>query len=74
MTRVAERKTQMRAETSASYRGKPLMVSIEAHECLIRQKGLRQCYAVPWVAVFELGAHLAAEERRLLKREKRGRV
>jgi hypothetical protein len=73
MTRIAERTTKMRAETSARYRGKPLMVSVEPYELVIREKGRRQCYAVPYIAVFELGARLAAEERRREKREKRGK-
>jgi hypothetical protein len=67
MTRVADRKTVMRAETSARYRGAPLMVTVEAHEVMIREKGRRRGIAVPWLVVYEVGMRLAAEERRRAK-------
>lgn len=65
--RLADRKTTMRAETSAHYRGRPLIVTFEAHEAVIREKGRRQRFTVPWLAVYELGMRLAAEERRRAK-------
>lgn len=71
MTRIAERKTALRAETSAMSRGRALMISVEPHEVLIRQKGRRQAYAVPWLAVYETGQKLAALEARRLKLEQR---
>ena len=71
MTRIAERKTKIRAETSARYRGVPLVISIEPHEIILREKGRRACFAVPIVAVYELGMKLAALELRRLKAEKR---
>jgi hypothetical protein len=70
MTRVAERKTALRAETSARYRTKPLMISVEPHEVLIREKNRRQAYAVPWLAVYELGMKLAAREAQKEKKRR----
>jgi hypothetical protein len=61
----------MSAETSATYRGRALMVSIEPHQLVIREKGKRSSYEVPWLVIFELGARLEAErgirERRYAK-------
>lgn len=73
MTRIAERKTAMRAETSAVYRGRPLMVLIGPYEVVTRQKGRRACFSVPWQAVHELGMKLLAMENRRLKQERRKR-
>lgn len=71
MTRIAERKTKLRAETSARYRGRELMLSIEPHDIILREKGRRQAFAVPIIAVYELGMKLAAMEARRLKAERR---
>lgn len=74
MTRVAERKTQIQAETSAAYRGRPLMILIQPHGVLIREKGRRESYSVPWLAVHELGMRLAAraaEEGKNVARRKK---
>jgi hypothetical protein len=60
MTMLATRKTTCRAETSALYRGRPLIVTLEPHEILIRQKGRRTAFAVPYQAVIEAGMKLAA--------------
>jgi hypothetical protein len=70
MTRVADRKTVMEAETSARYRGKPLMVTVGPHDVMIREykRPRRLAVAVPWLAVYELGMKLAARERAQAKR------
>jgi hypothetical protein len=69
VTKIADRKTKMRGETSARYRGAALMVSVESHDCIIRAKGRRTAYAVPWPVVYETGMKLAALETRRLKSE-----
>lgn len=61
MTRVDDRKVT-RVETEARYRDRALIVTLESHEVVIREKGRRYCYAVPWVAVYELAMKLAARE------------
>lgn len=71
MTRISDRKTKLRGETNARYHGKPLVVILTAHECIIREKGRRTCYAVPYTAIYEAGAKLAALEARRLKAERR---
>ncbi len=70
MTRVADRKTRLQAETSAVHRGRTLVVSIEPHDVLIREKGRRLVYAVPWLAVYELGQKLVALELRAQRARK----
>lgn len=71
MTRLDERKTKMRAETNARYRGRTLIISIEPHDIILREKGRRTCFAVPIIAVYELGMKLAALELRRLKADRR---
>jgi hypothetical protein len=71
MTRIASRKTAMRAETNALYRGRPLCITVEPHDVIIRERGRRSAFAIPWLAVYELGFKLAATEARKLKLEKR---
>lgn len=71
MTRVADRKTILQAETSACYRGRALVVTVEAHAVVMREKirGHRApSYTVPWLLVYEMGMKLAAEETRRAKR------
>jgi len=71
MTRLQDRLTKVKAETNAVVRGRPLIVLLETHEIIIRQKGKRLAYAVPYLALWDLGAKLAAIEQRRLKAEKR---
>lgn len=71
MTRMAERKSRLRAETSARYRGVPLVFSADAFEVHLREKGRRTAFSVPWAAVYELGMKLVAVERRREKAEAR---
>ncbi len=58
--KIADRKTILKAETSAQYRGKPLIVILEAHNVVIYSKRGRELYRVPWLAVHELGMKLEA--------------
>lgn len=67
MTAISERKTRLRARTSASVRGRELVVELTPHECIIREAGRRTGYAVPWRAVYETGARLKAIEQRAEK-------
>lgn len=62
MTALAKRKTRTRFETSASARGRLLIVEARPWTLLIRPKGKRINYEVPWDAIYSLGAKLAAKE------------
>jgi hypothetical protein len=73
MTRIAERQTRMRGETNARYRGIPIMIDIDPHECIMRLKGKRTTFSAPWPVVYELGMKIAANEARRLKLESRKR-
>lgn len=64
MTRIADRKTNVRAETSAIYRGRPLLIELFPHSVQIHPKGVRESYNVPWLAIFELGQKLTVLEDR----------
>jgi hypothetical protein len=74
MTRLADRKTRLSIETSALYRGRPLVLEPQNYEILIRVKGKRLRYGLPYVAIFDLGAKIMANEKRRekLERKKRG--
>lgn len=60
-------------ETLASYRGRPLCVTVNAHEVVIREKGRRFSASVPIVAVYDLGFKILARQRAAEKAQKRGR-
>lgn len=72
MTRLADRKTPATAETSAVVQGRPLCVLLTPHELLIRQKGRKFAYAVPFLAIYHLGAELHLAEQRRAKTEAKG--
>jgi hypothetical protein len=61
VTALAKRKTKARLETSATVRGRALVVEAQPFMLSIRPKGKRIAYAVPWDAIYSLGAKLAAK-------------
>ena len=65
----------VRRETSVKHHGRPLVVLIPptADVLLIREKGRRTVYEVPALAVFSVGAKLAAARIRAERQAKRGR-
>ena len=71
MTKLADRKTKCQAETSARVQGRPLVVLLNGHDLYIRQARRRTAFAVPYVAIWELGCKLAALEKRREKAERR---
>lgn len=75
MTRIADRKTSLKAETNARYRGKPLVIECTPWGLRLRQKGRRSAsaYEVPYETIFELGAKLLSIERRKEKAARRNR-
>jgi hypothetical protein len=62
LTRIAERKTKMHGETSAEYRGRTLLVEINPHHVVMREKGRRRSVGIPWLFVYELGLKLEARQ------------
>lgn len=62
----------VRRETSATHKGRSLMIDAGCHGVTIRQKGRRNGYWVPWEAVFSCGAKLQviAERREKAARKK----
>lgn len=60
-------------ETLAVWRGRELMVTVTAHDVQVREKGRRKGYSVPIIAVFELGAKLAARQAAAEKLEMKKR-
>ncbi len=65
MTRLTR---SIRRETSATVRGRAIMIEVSRLSITVRQKGKRTAYVVPLDAVYDLGAKLAA---RLARDEKR---
>jgi len=61
MTTLAKRKTKAKFETSATVRGRTLVVEAQPFMLHIRPKGKRIAYTVPWDAIYSLGAKLAAK-------------
>lgn len=76
MTKISTRKTKLTFETSATYRGLPIIFEPGTHETAIRLKGRRFRYSVPYIAIFELGAKILANEKRRAREEarKKGRT
>jgi hypothetical protein len=64
---LAKRKTKAVFTTSTLYRGKALVVEAQPFFCTIRQKGSRFAFTVPWDAVYEAGAKIAARLERETK-------
>jgi len=64
-SRIAQRKTRLQVETSAKYQGVPLIFEAGLNTLDMWQKRTKTRYTIPYVAIFELGAKLVANERRL---------
>ena len=64
MTTLSKRKTKVQFTTSATYRGKELVVEAMPFYLTIRQKGARQSFPVPWDVIFEVGAKIEARTKR----------
>ena len=68
MTTLRTRKTRLSFETDQEvrYRGKmrPLIVEPSPWFCVVRLKGTRLRYEIPWYAVFMKGAQLLADKQR----------
>jgi hypothetical protein len=63
----------VRRETSVTHRGRPLVILVPptADIILIREKGRRTVYEVPALAMFSVGAKLAAAKLRADRAAKR---
>ena len=65
---------QVTRETRAAYRGRPLCVTVNSHEVVLREKGKRLRVSVPIVAVYDLGFKILAREKAREKKEGRKHV
>lgn len=54
MTDLATRKTKLRFATSATIKGRQLVIEAEPHIVRIREKGLRHSYEISWEAIYWL--------------------
>lgn len=75
MTRITQRKTKIRAITSALVRQRPLVVMIDpdGYGLQIRESGRRTGYCVSWTSIYALGATQAANAKRAEKLAQRAR-
>ncbi|HEV3483595.1 MAG TPA: hypothetical protein VGR97_14850 [Candidatus Acidoferrales bacterium] len=65
MTALAERKTQLKFETSATVRGKRLVIEASPYLATIRQKYTRQRrYEVSWEGIFLLAVKAQVDSKK----------
>ena len=67
MTLLATAKRRKRYETSCPYRGRPIIIDLQAFVVSVRLKGKRTSFLVPYDAILDLGAKLADRARRAEK-------
>jgi hypothetical protein len=67
MTALAVAKTRKRYETACSYRGRPLMIELEAWTMKVRLKGTRTAYEIPYDAIYTAAGKIADRIRRAEK-------
>lgn len=74
MTHAA--KSPVTRETSALSRRRPLIVTVESHSFFIREKGRRECFALPIDAAYDLAlklhARAAAQEKKTARTARKG--
>lgn len=61
----------VKRETNAFYRGRPLVIELGQFGLIIREKGRRSGYSVPFAAIYATGAKIAERERRAEKAAKK---
>lgn len=71
MTNLAKRKTRLRFEVGSAVRGRPLIVEATPYLAVIREKGRRRRYEIPWDAIYWLAIKGAADRARAEKRGNR---
>ena len=64
MIAIAKRKRVLRFEVSTTERGRALIVEATPYNAILREKGRRHRYAVPWGAVYWLAVKAEADEAR----------
>jgi hypothetical protein len=69
MTHAAD--SPVKRETSAHVRRRALIVEVQQHCAVMREKGRRDRVAVPWDAIYDLGLKLRARAAAAEKREQR---
>ncbi len=76
MTALAKRKTRARFETSATIRGRAVIVEAEPYTARVRLKGQRTAFEISWEGLYMRAATLAAERLRDERkaRRRRGRL
>ena len=64
MTALRARRTKLSFETDREIRGRAIVVEPTPWVCVIRLKGLRHRFEVPWDTIFTKGALLSADKLR----------
>ncbi len=76
MTALSDRKTITRTQTAARYQGRALCVEMHPArpgELFIREARRRSGYWVPFLAIYQTGAKIQANETRAAKLAARGK-
>ena len=71
MTKITARKSKIRTETSATIRGRALIVELTPHTVKIREKGRRHSLEISWDSVYTAAAKKEAERLHEEKKNKR---
>jgi hypothetical protein len=64
MTRLLQRKTRLEFEAETLIRGRRLCIEATPFLAILREKGTRTRYEVPWDLIYWQGARIAADQRR----------
>jgi hypothetical protein len=64
MTKLADRRTRLRFETSSEVRRRPLVVEVRPRYLIIKLKGLRRTLTLDWETIYDCAAKM--EARRVL--------
>jgi hypothetical protein len=67
MTALRNRVTRLTFETDQTFQGREIVAEARPHTAVLRLKGTRTRYQIPWSTVFDRAAKIAAE----LAREER---
>jgi hypothetical protein len=67
---LANRKTRLCFEVASSARGRALIIEAKPYVAVLREKGRRMRYEIPWDAIYWLAAKAAADQARAARRKR----
>lgn len=67
MSRVQGRKKKLELETASIVQGRPVVVRVAPHFAVVRLKGTRTGFLIPWDAVYHAAAKIEMRTRKIRK-------